>query len=115
MYISNSNININALSSSNRINMIYLFTVSLESITFTYSRLLSGDYFYEDNTIYIFDVHNAVYSRDISSFNIKELFVDIERPYIDISSKVYQDNIRNDEEAKLVINNSILNIILSNI
>lgn len=77
--------------------------------------MLSGDYFYEDDTIYIFDRYNDVYGRHISTFNIKEIDENIERPYIDISSKVYRDDIDDNEEAMIVLNNSLLNIILSSI
>lgn len=95
--------------------MTYLFSVSYKSVTFTNSRLLSGDYFYEDDTIYIFDRDNHVYGRHISTFNIKEIDENIERPYIDISSKVYRDDIHNHKEAYLLLENAILNVILSSI
>jgi hypothetical protein len=95
--------------------MIYLFTVSPNSETH-YKFLLNGDYFYYDNTIFIFDIDNDVYGRDYTNFSFKEVDNDTLRPYIDISSKVYRDdNICSYTEAIALLNSTILNKILESI
>ncbi len=95
--------------------MIYLFTVSSNSETYYKSLLLSGDYFYYDNTIFIFDINHGVYGRDGTNFRIKEVDDDTIKPYIDISSKIFQDNICSDTDAIALLNSTILNKILESI